>query len=378
MSVVGKSVLTAKGLLALTDATRLGKKIVPKYFRVSSRDYDIYPGIDLEDLENVWLQDNISGVFPIDQNTTEFLVDIPPEKASDFGKTFGLYLEDGTLFLVGKPPYPFAPLMRQTFKLQLVWSNANEIVDFKYIPFYETEQDLSLLDTTSSITLAVFDIQAHLTVLEDLLKKTSKQFNEFRRTTKELFKRLSTQIDRNQTEIERNRFAFLDFSTLVANKLLSTIDNITIGKLFEFYRSLKERLQNLNSTFNRHLRDFDALKTKHFQDFKALRTNIDDLDSRFNAFKSSFRGNLQDNGYYWINAKLLIQWGKVTVEKGHGVFDFPVPFPTTCFQITASDVGAGCHSVGISPISHSQFEVWTKDAGKTPKQTGVRFIAIGF
>jgi len=288
---VGKTVLTAQGLLALTDATRLGKKITPKYFKVSSRDYDLYPGIDLQDLSDVWHQGDISGVFPINDNTTEFLIDIPPEKATNFGKTFGLYLEDGTLFLVGKPPYPFAPLMRQTFKMQLVWLNANEIVDFRYIPFYAIEQNLSLLDSLSSLALSLFDIQEHLGILEQAK-------NDF--------------------------YAFKSFSNV-----------------------LKKKLQRLNAEFK--------------------------------LFKKGFKGKLQDKGYYWIKEELLIQWGKVLVKNGHGVFNFPIPFPTTCFQIVATDVGEGCHSIGISPIDNSRFEVWTKDAaGNTPPQTGVRFIAVGF
>ena len=185
-SPVGKSYLTLNGLLALTDATKLGKKIAPKYFKVSSKDYNLYPGIDLKDLSNVWYQDPIAGVFPVDKNQTEFLIDIPPEKATNFGKTFGLYLEDGTLFLVAKPPYPYPPLMRQRFKIQLVWSNINEALDFKYIPFYETEQDLAILDLSASLGSRIIKLRKDIELLKNAKNVLFENNKEFRRRIENL------------------------------------------------------------------------------------------------------------------------------------------------------------------------------------------------
>jgi hypothetical protein len=164
---VGKSYLTLSGLLALTDATKLGKKITPKYFKVSSKDYDLYPGVDLKDLEEVWYQGDISGVIPVGYNSTQFIIDIPPEKAEQYGRTFGLYLEDGTLFLVAKPPYPFAPLLRQTFTVQLTWQNVNEVIDFKYVPFYETEQNLLILDLSASLGSRIIKLKKDVELLKN-------------------------------------------------------------------------------------------------------------------------------------------------------------------------------------------------------------------
>ena len=140
---VGQSILTVQGSYALADASSTGKSIRPKFYKVSGNDIALDP--TLTDLTGVWKQADISGYFPINNNTVEFLVDIPPEQATGYGKTFGLYLEDGTLFMIAKPPYPFPPQLRQTFKIQLVYNNVNNLVDFQYLPFYETEQDFSIL-----------------------------------------------------------------------------------------------------------------------------------------------------------------------------------------------------------------------------------------
>ena len=121
-TAVGKTVITLNGLKALVEASSLGTKVKPSYFKVSDTDIgDIYPGIDIKDLSNVWYQAPISAIVPVDSSTVQFTLDIPQENATHYAKTFGLYLEDGTLFAVAKPPYPFPPLMRQRFRVQFVW-----------------------------------------------------------------------------------------------------------------------------------------------------------------------------------------------------------------------------------------------------------------
>jgi len=197
----------------------LGKKIAPKYFKVSSKDYNLYPGIDLKDLSDVWYQAPISGVFPVDKNQTEFLIDIPPEKATNFGKTFGLYLEDGTLFLVAKPPYPYPPLMRQRFKIQLVWSNINEALDFKYIPFHETEQDLKILSTLFTTFQSIQSLRQDINDLK--LAKDRLFSNDREHFAKE--EALQKQIDELFKKVEtlwNNQLALVSNFYTLANILL--------------------------------------------------------------------------------------------------------------------------------------------------------------
>nr|BDD47402.1 hypothetical protein 11 [bacterium] len=140
----GKSIITEKGLHALLSATVNTAQLPIKYFKVSDNEYDLDK--TMLDFDG-WYENDISCYMPVDQNSIEFVIDIPPEKAKKFGKFFGLYLEDGTLFMCAKPPSPFPPLFRQIFRIQFVYKNANSILDFKYIPFSETEQDFSRLET---------------------------------------------------------------------------------------------------------------------------------------------------------------------------------------------------------------------------------------
>lgn len=144
---VGTSILTDAGLQALINAHAQGTKVKPKYYKVSDQNISLAPS--LTDIPNAWRTADIDGYVQVDENTVEFLIVIPTEAASKYGRTFGLFLEDGTLLLVAKPPYPFPPGLRQTFKVQLYFEKADEVLDFQYIPFDETEQSLAVYDATT-------------------------------------------------------------------------------------------------------------------------------------------------------------------------------------------------------------------------------------
>ena len=143
----GKTVITLNGLKALTEASSTGRQVKPAFFNVSDQDVsDVYPGVDIDDLPGIWLTDSISAYVPVNDSTVQFIIDVPADKATKFGKTFGLYLEDGTLFAVAVPPYPFPPLMRQRFKIQFVWEQIEAVMNFEDVPFYDFDQDMALLD----------------------------------------------------------------------------------------------------------------------------------------------------------------------------------------------------------------------------------------
>lgn len=72
---------------------------------------------------------------------------------------------------------------------------------------------------------------------------------------------------------------------------------------------------------------------------------------------------------------IIEQWGSATVSTQGALYNFPIPFPNSCFQIVATDIGAGTFSYGVSPISASQFRVYGSNLA-TP--ITFRFIAIGY
>ena len=146
--MVGGSIITADGINALSNASASGKSVKPKYFKFSNQDLILDPNLSASDIHG-WRTQNINLYQKVDDKTVEFVCDVIPTEATDYTRICGLYLEDGTLFMVAKPPYPFPPSLRQTFKIQMVYENINGLMDFKYVAFSQTEQDLSLLNATA-------------------------------------------------------------------------------------------------------------------------------------------------------------------------------------------------------------------------------------
>lgn len=153
---VGTSIVTVGGIHALAAASASGLSIKPKYFKFSSQDIAINPELDKNDI-NGWITKDISLYQTIDDMTIEFVCDVNANDASNYTRIAGLYLDDGTLFMVAKPPYPFPPSLRQTFKIQMVYQNATGLVNFQYIPWDEEQQSLSILETSMSLGMQIME-----------------------------------------------------------------------------------------------------------------------------------------------------------------------------------------------------------------------------
>ena len=169
----GKSIITGLGLKALRDASLHNREVMPKYFKFSSNDIELDTKIESEDIDG-WIKQDINLYQVLDDNTVEFICDVEPTKATSYAVVCGLYLEDGTLFMVAKPPYPFPPQARQTLKIQFVFQNALNVLDFKYLPFSEEEQSLSALDTALTFGSETIDFAEE----EGLNKKRVEEISE--------------------------------------------------------------------------------------------------------------------------------------------------------------------------------------------------------
>jgi|GEM_PF-992073 len=231
----GKTYITANGIKALAEASTLGIKVKPSYFKVSNTDIDIYPGIDISDLSNSWYQADISGYIQIDDNTVQFILDIPQESATKFGKIFGLYLEDGTLFAVAKPPYDFPPLMRQRLKVQFVWQQIESVMNFEDIPFYEFDQDITKLEAISTLSLAIFDIQEHLTIIDQFKADYYRNKPRWDEHDKKLANH-EARITANEFKLEDHENALLDMMAEFGNQILQ--NSLEIGLLKQYIKEV--------------------------------------------------------------------------------------------------------------------------------------------
>ena len=153
---VGQSIITADGINALVEASAKHETVTPKYFRFSDDDMVLDTNLSAGDIDG-WTTRDISTIKQISADAAEFVCDVEPTEATHYTRVCGLYLDDGTLFAVAKPPFPFPPGLRQTFKIQVSYQNITELMDFSYLPHQEEEQDLRIIDT-SSVLGALFGV----------------------------------------------------------------------------------------------------------------------------------------------------------------------------------------------------------------------------
>ena len=223
MGAVGQSIITANGIKALMDASVVGKVVKPKYFKFSDTDYTLDPTI--EDISG-WIQKDISLYNKVDKNTIEFVCDVTPEEAAKYTKTAGLYLDDGTLFMLAKPPFAFPPMLRQTFKIQLVYQNAENLIDFAYLPFYETEQDLTILQNSASIGELSLQTSEEI----GMIQIAKADYYKFKGEANERLGNLETRADESEEKINKNELSLLQSNANLGDEILENAKKIgTIG-----------------------------------------------------------------------------------------------------------------------------------------------------
>jgi hypothetical protein len=130
----------------------------------------------------------------------------------------------------------------------------------------------------------------------------------------------------------------------------------------------------------------DALKLSLIEGkLRELKTQVNDeilkklsLLSLIYIKQSDFSYKLDDTGYFSIGP-IIIQWGTVLIQNGHGFIKFPKTFKRKCFSCIASDTGKGTHVIAISPISTTEAEVWSFDPqnSQIPSATRLAWLAIG-
>ncbi len=135
-SIVGAGILTTAGLQHLADAIANNTTIQPTKFRVSDEDIELSPNLTAGDV-NWWRVQDIDVSHKIDEDNAEFVCIIAPENMTNWAKLYGLFLDDGTLFMVVKPPYPLPPSIKMTERIRLQYANSGDAL--VYVSGYDAE-----------------------------------------------------------------------------------------------------------------------------------------------------------------------------------------------------------------------------------------------
>lgn len=75
-------------------------------------------------------------------------------------------------------------------------------------------------------------------------------------------------------------------------------------------------------------------------------------------------------GLYWA----FKQWGTGSINALSTILNFPISFQKTVLSVVASDVGSGCHVLGITYSSLNTYSVYQLQAVSTV----FRYIVLGW
>jgi len=212
---VGSAVVTAAGIRKIQEAQSTGRSIKPDRFGFSSDNLTVDPM--LESI-STWKRDTIDAYLPISDDTIEFSCVVEPDEAAAYTRLVGLYLDDGTLFAVAKPPFAMPPGLRQVVKVQIRYSAISEVMNFEYVPTDEIEQSLSVLDTSAAAGLRDMQMADELT----MLSLCRADHYAFKRDATERIAALERDADEAKGALDALTAAQMDMQATLGYQLLQT------------------------------------------------------------------------------------------------------------------------------------------------------------
>ena len=191
---------TPAGIKVRRDLLANGQKIVLKSFRISDKEIDLSLENTVDDIPDSWIEKEITSYKTIDDNKILFTLNVKRDEAVLEGRSFALYLDDGTAYIVGVPEAVFNRGMEQTYQvlLKVVNNSAREMeLDFEYIHNEEhTETFLNISNGVSNLSSSIMGL-----------------FRKIRDIRADIIK----VREENENHEELNRLSFLNISNGVSN-----------------------------------------------------------------------------------------------------------------------------------------------------------------
>jgi len=240
--MAGTVAITKKGIEKLVNVFKSGDKITISKYKVSAEDVQINDTVvDMTDIPKAWKEGDIAGVLPLDENSVEFVIHIPMDQMTDYGRTFGLYDQDGDLIFVAKPDHPFYPLTEVTYRIQYKAGKLQEIVNYNYIASDWLETQQLILDTIANNQELFIELFTKVQKLESAIKfDLLKRIDDFTKSSTDKISKLQDfykqELEKTTKEIQGEILqAEVSFAELISDKLIdyeqfkfSTLHNLQL------------------------------------------------------------------------------------------------------------------------------------------------------
>jgi predicted nucleic acid-binding Zn-ribbon protein len=335
---VGGSILTTAGLNAFANS---GSSIIPKYFKFSSDDIVLEETLTDENFTNPWIQKDITLYQVLDNNTIEFVCDLLPTEATNFTRSAGLYLEDGTLFMAATPPNAFPSGLRQTFRIQMSYTNAGQMLDFQYIDldntnvkFVEIDANIAALEASTTTRMDSMDDNYTILTSDNTTRINALEAADIENDTRvgTIESNLSTfQTNTNASILSIQTIRTQDLEDLAnsqaAQDILIAGNTTTINTLSTKQEQdnidTNARIDNviLNSDVGNLITQVQSNTEAISVGDTALQTNISNLDTQVNADLTSLTATVNTNKSISDSADSALNTRMTTLENNLNSMD---------------------------------------------------------
>jgi hypothetical protein len=165
VKTIGEIMLTNDGLNALAQAQASGTKIKVTHYKQIERELTFDPRLKSKDIKG-WRSHALDRPTVVSESVVSYIVDCPIDKALNFTRTIALFMENGLLYALAKPPFPIPPNVRQRFELKIGFSNLATLMSFNYANSEEFDKELRELQHTALIGSMLLKNTKEITTLK--------------------------------------------------------------------------------------------------------------------------------------------------------------------------------------------------------------------
>lgn len=162
---VGEIMLTNDGLAALAQAQASGTKIKVTHYKQLETDLTFDPRLKTKDIHG-WRYKLLDRPSTVNKDVVSYTVDCPIDEAVKFTRTIALFMENGLLYALAKPPFPIPANVRQRFEIKVGFSNLATLMNFNYQNSEELDREIRELKHTALMGSLILKNSEEITTLK--------------------------------------------------------------------------------------------------------------------------------------------------------------------------------------------------------------------
>jgi len=165
VQAVGEIMLTNDGINAILRAKASKTTIKVTHYKQIETEVAFDPRLKAKDI-NGWREHTLDRPSIVNNDVVAYVIDCPIDEATHFTRTIALFMENGLLYALSKPPFPIPPSVRQRFSVKVGFSNIAKIMSFNYVNSEEEDRAFRELSHTALMGSLILKNAREITTLK--------------------------------------------------------------------------------------------------------------------------------------------------------------------------------------------------------------------